>query len=405
MNDEYAHGHADGVEAGRTAISILGSTGSIGRQTLEVVSFLSDRFRVIGLSGRSNLRVLASQVEKYRPRVVGIESPDQTDDFIRLLKEKGLNPDEYPELVYGNEGMTAIATLPEVEQVMVAVVGIAALVPVLSALEAGKRVALANKECLVTAGHLVMEASKRSGGRIVPVDSELSAIFQCWRAGSGRQVKRVILTASGGPFFDLDKEALKNVTPAEALRHPTWRMGKRITVDSATLMNKGFEVMETRWLFGLSVDRIDVLIHPESVIHSIVEFEDGSQVAQLGTPDMRLPIQYALTYPDRYKSLVDPLDLALVGRLTFKPVDLERFPCLRIAYDASKGISTLPAVINGADEVLVDEFLSGRIGFTDIPRIISMVAAEHKPKEEPSLEEILRADTWARERALRAVTG
>ena len=257
----------------------------------------------------------------------------------------------------------------------------------------------------MTAGHLVMEASKRSGGRIVPVDSELSAIFQCWRAGSGRQVKRAILTASGGPFFDLDKEALKNVTPAEALRHPTWRMGKRITVDSATLMNKGFEVMETRWLFGLSVDRIDVLIHPESVIHSIVEFEDGSQVAQLGTPDMRLPIQYALTYPDRYKSLVDPLDLALVGRLTFKPVDLERFPCLRIAYDASKGISTLPAVINGADEVLVDEFLSGRIGVTDITRIISMVAAEHKPKEEPSLEEILRADTWARERALRAVTG
>lgn len=398
-------GRVGGAGGGPSAISVLGSTGSVGRQTLEVVSFLSDKFRVAGLTGKSNLKVLASQVRTYRPRVVGIWSPDQTGDFIRLLENEGVGRDECPELVYGNEGITAVATLPEAEQVVVAVVGIAALVPVLSALEAGKRVALANKECLVTAGHLLMEASKRGGGRIIPVDSELSAIFQCWQAGSPRQVKRVILTASGGPFFDLDAEALKKVAPADALRHPTWSMGKRITVDSATLMNKGFEVMETRWLFGLPVDCIDVLIHPESIIHSIVEYKDGSQVAQLGTPDMRLPIQYALTYPDRLESPVKRLDLALIGRLTFRRVDMDRFPCLRMAYEASKGVSTLPAVINGADEVLVEEFLSGRIGFTDIPRIIGVVAAEHKPKEAPSLAEIFEADAWARGKALQAVTG
>lgn len=386
-------------------VSILGSTGSVGRQALDVIEALSGRFHVIGLTAKSNLMSLARQVRKFRPEIVGLSSRDQEKEFLGHLKEEGLKTAQYPEVVFGIHGLNAVSTHPEARQIVVSIVGIAALLPVLSALDAGKRVALANKECLVAAGHLVVEAQKRGGGSILPVDSELSAIFQCLQAGSKDEVQRIILTASGGPFLNYDAEALSQVTPEQTLRHPTWKMGKRITVDSATLMNKGFEVIETRWLFDFPVEQIDVVIHPESIVHSIVEYKDGSQIAQMGVPDMRLPIQYALTYPERVEATTERLDLASVGRMTFEEVDFDRFPCLKIAYEAAGQVTTLPAAINAADEVLVEQFLAGRIGFMDIPRIIEIVRAEHKTIESPSLAEVMEADSLARLAVRRAIAG
>ena len=377
-------------------ISLLGATGSIGTQALEVVEAAGGRFQVVGLTAQRNVRALAALARRYRPLLVAIADPARLPELRSELAGTGVR------VLAGPEGMVAAATLAEAELVLAAGSGVAGLVPVLEALRAGKQLALANKEPLVAAGHLVMAQARQAGITIRPVDSEHSAIFQA--LGDQRPyLARILLTASGGAFRDTPPDELARVTPAQALAHPTWRMGPKVTVDSATLMNKGLEVIEARWLFDLEVDRIEVVLHRESIVHSLVEMVDGSVLAQLSSPDMRLPIQYALSYPERLAVPWGGLDLAQVGSLTFEKPDFARYPCLELAYQAARGGGTLPAAMNAADEVAVDLFLAGKIGFTDIPRLVARVMERHRPAPAPSLEQVLAADAESRQVAAEEV--
>jgi len=375
-------------------LTIIGSTGSVGRNTLKVVDHLSDRFTVFALSAHSAIELLAEQVAAYRPKVVALADPSRIDAFHGHCKQLGISS---PDIVTGEDGLRAITSAAEVDTVVSAAVGAAGLVPTYSAVAAGKTVALANKEAMVLAGELLSLVASRTGARIIPVDSEHSALDQCLRSGQRGEVQRLILTASGGPFRDTPAERLAHVTPEEALNHPTWKMGRRITIDSATLMNKGLEVIEARWLFDVPPERVDIMVHPQSIVHSMVEFADGSTIAQLGTADMRQPIQYALTWPERLESCVPRLDWKDVRRLDFMPPDTEKFPCIGLAYRAIQLGGTAPAVVNAADEIAVAAFLEGRISFTGIPRLIeAALCAKASHSAADSIESILKADLWAR---------
>lgn len=361
-------------------LAVLGSTGSIGRQTLEVVRAFPDRLRVVGLAARRSGELLEEQVRAFRPSLVSFSEGERW---------RGEGP------VWVE--MEELARRPEVDVVVVGVPGLAALRATLAAVRAGKTVALASKEVLVVAGGLVMAEAAGCGGRILPVDSEHSAIWQCLQGERRQEVRRLVLTASGGPFRGRSAEELRGVTPEEALSHPTWRMGPRVTVDSATLMNKGFEVIEAHWLYDIPYSNIDVVVHPQSIVHSLVEFTDGSVKAQMGPPDMRLPIQYALSYPERWpNSDVPPLDLVALERLTFEALDEERFPCYRLARGAGERGGTYPAVLQAADEVAVELFLQGRLGLPEVAETVRRALESHRPRWDPSLEELLEADAWAR---------
>ncbi len=377
-------------------LTIIGSTGSVGKNTLRVVEHLQGRFEVFGLAARSNVEVLARQVAIFKPRVVALADAASVDSFVAECRRNGA---ACPEILGGAEGVRLIAEAPESDVVISAAVGAAGLEPTYAALRAGKRVALANKEAMVVAGELLGKTASQFGGLILPVDSEHNAIDQCLRAGKQNEVRKLILTASGGPFRTTPAEDFGGITPEEALNHPTWKMGRRITIDSATLINKGFEVIEASWLFDIPAEAIEVIVHPQSVVHSMVEFVDGSVVAQIGTADMRVPIQYALTYPERLASPVAALDWASVTSLEFALPDREKFPCIGMAYQALEMGGTAPAVLNAADEIAVGEFLDRKISFTDVPRIIRDTLAAHDPVPADSVEAVLEADRWAREYA------
>lgn len=378
-------------------ISILGCTGSIGTQALQVVDFLRDHLEVVGLAARSNVDLLEQQIERFNPRMVALSDEASADLLRTRLKSKDVK------VFGGRDGVVQVATMPEADMVLSSIVGIAGLIPTLEAIKAGKNVALANKESLVTAGSIVMKAAIEAGVCILPVDGEHSAIFQCLSADEKQNVNKLILTASGGPFRGKSIDELSDVSPMQALNHPNWTMGRRITVDCATLMNKGFEVIEARWLFDMDISKIDVIIHPESIIHSMVELIDGSILAQLSTADMRLQIQLALTYPERRRSSVPYLKLSQVGSLTFQEPDMEQFPCLRYAYEAGRTGGTMPAAVNAADEVAVEAFLNRKIGFLDIPGIIKQTMEAHQPVLNPALEDIMSSDRWARDFAEKVI--
>jgi 1-deoxy-D-xylulose-5-phosphate reductoisomerase len=379
-------------------LAILGSTGSIGRSALAVVDAHPGRLRVVALAAGDNAALLAEQVAHYRPEAVAMANGDGID---RLQASLSSLP---PVVASGPEGLIAVATHPSVDIVICASSGTAGLEAVLAAIEAGKTIALANKEVLVMAGELVTSAARRRGVTILPVDSEHNAIHQCLHGRQASEVRRLILTASGGPFREVPREALEHVTPAAALQHPTWQMGRKITIDSATLMNKGLEVIEARWLFGVPGDRIDVVIHPQSIVHSMVELTDGSVIAQLGITDMRLPIQYACSYPERWEAALPSLDIARAGRLEFSPPSLDRFPCLGLAYEALKAGGTLPVVLNAANEVAVELFLDGKLGFMSIPRVLKRTMDAHSVDKVSTLEVVRHADAWARTQA-RVIAG
>lgn len=376
-------------------ISILGSTGSIGTQTLEVVDHLKN-IKICGLSTNTNIHLLEQQIRKYRPRVAAVMDEECAKKLKEQVKDTGTT------IVFGMEGLIEVATVAQAEMVVTSVVGIVGLLPTLEAIKVGKHIALANKETLVTAGRLIMREAKKHKINIIPVDSEHSAIFQCLQGNhrvSERNgfVKRIILTASGGPFLGKKMEDLKDVTPAQALKHPRWAMGNKISIDSATLINKGLEVIEAKWLFDMEIENIKVIIHPQSIIHSMVEYVDHSIIAQLGVPDMKIPIQYALTYPERVASHSEALNLAKNGELTFKEPDFETFRCLKLAYDAIRIGGTMPVVLNAADEMAVELFLKGKIGFVEIPHCIENAMNRHNNIQDPSLDDILKSDAWARE--------
>lgn len=376
-------------------LSILGCTGSIGVNTLEVVQQFPDRFRVAALAAGRNISLLRKQIERFRPRLVAVLDEELADELDRSY-ESGRPK---PEIVYGDEGYERVATLAEVDMVVSSMVGAAGLLPTIAAIKAGKHLGLANKEALVVAGEIVMDLAIQNGIRILPVDSEHSAIFQSLQGNQRKSLRRILLTASGGPFFQKNQEELANVTPQAALRHPNWSMGQKITIDSATLMNKGLEVIEARWLFGVPTEQIDVHIHPESIVHSMVEYIDGSVIAQLGIPDMKIPIAYALAYPERLPVQNPPLDLFRLQNLSFYPPDTEKFPCLRLAYEACIQGSTMPAVLNAANEVAVKAFLQETIRFLDISQVIETVMKRHKITNKLDLDAIVAADSWARQEA------
>ena len=373
-------------------ISILGSTGSIGCNTLKVIEHLGD-FRVVALGAGRNMTKLAEQIAHFRPELVSVDNETCAESLERELHR--LNAD-VPAIELNSKGLVAVATHPESEIVVSAAVGAVGFVPTLRAIEAGKRIALANKETLVMAGELMTAAAEKFGAEILPVDSEHNAIHQCLRGETRREVKRLILTASGGPFRDWEKERIDSATRDEALNHPNWKMGEKITIDSATLMNKGLEVIEAHWLFGFDSDQISVVVHPQSVVHSMVEFVDGSIIAQMGVTDMKHAIQYALTYPDRRENCLAPLDFSKLSELTFAAPDTDRFPCLDLAYSALRRGGTLPAALNAANEIAVAAFLEGRIAITDIARLNAAVMDTHEIKDADSLDTILEADRSAR---------
>ncbi len=364
-------------------IVILGSTGSVGKQTLDIVRQFPEDFEVVGLSAGNNLDLLQQQMHEFNPKVVSCEKPD---DFLNrnLLKVS--------ELVSHEE----VASCPEADIVVAASVGKAGLAPIITAINSGKNIALANKESIVMAGELVVSLAKARGVEILPVDSEPSAIWQCIR-GEDKNLSKIIITASGGALKNVPLSQLNKVIPEQALKHPTWQMGKKITIDSATLMNKGFEVIESKWLFDLDWNQIEVVVHPQSIIHSLVEFRDRSVKAQLSPPDMRLPIQYAMFYPDRVKNeLIEQFDPIKTGSLTFEPLDHQRYPCFEIALEAASNGGTYTSVLNASDEVAVEKFLKGLIRFTDIPMLIESVLSKHSKIPNPTIEDIIMADEWAR---------
>ncbi|MEJ2470360.1 MAG: 1-deoxy-D-xylulose-5-phosphate reductoisomerase [Desulfuromonadales bacterium] len=377
-------------------LAILGSTGSIGVSTLDIVAQHPDRFRITALTAGRNLALLEEQVARFAPEVVAV--PDG-EDALQLRNRCGAGG---PEILCGTAGMIQVAARADADMVVSAIVGAAGLEPTLAAIRAGRDVALANKETLVIAGELVMNELVASGGHLFPIDSEHSAIFQSLAGHRMADVRRLILTASGGPFRNRTPEELDHVTPDDALAHPNWSMGRKISIDSATMMNKGLEVIEAHWLFGLPVNKITVHIHPESIVHSMVEYIDGAVMAQLGIPDMKTPIAYALSYPERLPLELPPLDLCRLGTLHFSPPDTRNFPCLGLAYDVIEQGGTYPAVLNAANEVAVEAFLLGQVKFPDIPRAIAAVLARHDGMAATSVAQVLAADAWARQ-ATRAV--
>ena len=383
------------VISGMKRLAILGSTGSIGQNALAVVAEHPQEFRVVGLAAGKNVAVLAEQVRQYRPSLVSVQ-----DEVVAGQLRDRLPDRDGLEILAGVEGAVAVATAPEVDLVVSAMVGAVGLEPTLAAIAAGKGVALANKETLVAAGPVVMRAVQERGVPLIPVDSEHSAIFQAVQGQRREDIRRLWLTASGGPFLSWDLARLTQVTPAQALKHPNWSMGAKISIDSATMMNKALEVIEASVLFGLPVEQIEVYIHPQSIIHSLVEFVDGSVLAQLGVPDMRVPIAYALTYPRRLPLNSDFLDLSQIARLTFERPDLERFPALRLGYEAARAGGTMPAVLNAANEVAVAAFLAEELPFLGIPRIVAETMAAHEVKPLLTLEQVLAVNQWAREYAL-----
>jgi 1-deoxy-D-xylulose-5-phosphate reductoisomerase len=375
-------------------LSVLGSTGSIGVNTLNVVRQHPEKFRIMGLSAGENITLLQSQILEFKPKFVSVATEKLAVKLAGLLTPL---PDS--SILFGSEGCQRVATIPEVNLVVSAIVGSTGLLPTLEAINHGKEIALANKETLVMAGKLVMNAAKVNRVRIIPVDSEHSAIYQCLRGNRRKDIRRIILTASGGPFLGMSTERMRHVTLEEALLHPRWIMGKKITIDSATMINKGLEILEARWLFNVDFDLIDVHIHPQSIVHSLVEYHDGSVLAQMGNPDMKLPIAYALAHPARMKALDSSmfLDLPKIGKLEFYKADISQYPALRMAYRAGRIGGTLPAVMNGANEKAVESFLQRRISFYEITDLIEKVMSRHSVISEPSLDEILAADRWAKE--------
>ena len=388
-------------------IAILGSTGSIGRNTLRVVEALNGDFKVAALGAGTNVELLAEQIIQFQPRLVAVADEACAEQLAQKLHQYGVA--NQPKISLGVEGLCEVALCEEAEIVIGAVVGALGLLPTYRALEAGKRVALANKETLVIAGELMQRTAEKSGAELLPVDSEHNALHQCLRGERHEEVKRLILTASGGPFRTASQAVIENATPAEALKHPTWRMGDKITIDSATMMNKGLEVIEAHWLFNRSADEISIVVHPQSVVHSMVELVDGSIIAQMGVTDMRHAIQYALTYPARQTSDLPALDLAACGTLEFHEPDTERFPCIALAYQALRTGGTMPAVLNAANEIAVAAFLDERIKFGQIPALIRAACEAHTPQPVTDLATVLAADAWARgwvsEKIQRAASG
>jgi 1-deoxy-D-xylulose-5-phosphate reductoisomerase len=372
-------------------LAILGSTGSIGQSALAVVDAHPSRLKVVSLAAGDNADLLAEQVQRYRPNVAALATAEGMD---RLRATRGA--DGSVTLVGGADGLIAAATCPDADIVICASAGTAALEAVLAAIDAGKMIAIANKEILVMAGALVTDAARRKGVSILPIDSEHNAVHQCLHGRARSELRRLILTASGGPFRCFSAEELERVSPSQALKHPTWKMGRKITIDSATLMNKGLEVIEAHWLFDVSADQIDVLIHPQSIVHSLVELGDGSVIAQLGVTDMRLPIQYACSYPERWEALLPSLDLARAGVLEFFPPEYDRFPCLKLAYRALRTGGTLPVVLNAANEIAVEAFLDGKLAFMSIPVVIEQAMNGHTVESVSTLEIVRRVDRWAR---------
>jgi 1-deoxy-D-xylulose-5-phosphate reductoisomerase len=383
-------------------ISILGSTGSIGRNTLRVVESLGADFRVVALGAGRNVSLLAEQCARHRPELVSVGTEECAAGLRAELAGMGAGG---PRVVVGEAGLVEVATHAGADCVVSAAVGAVGLVPTLRAVESGKRVALANKESLVIAGELMTRAAAASGAEILPVDSEHNALHQCLRGERRGEVRRLVLTASGGPFRTKTRGEMERASVEEAMRHPTWRMGAKITIDSATLMNKGLEVIEAQWLFGFGADEIEIVVHPESVVHSMIELVDGSVIAQLGATDMRHAIQYALTYPERRPSPLAPLDLARLGALHFEPPDAERFPCVALAYRAMRAGGTAPAALNAANEVAVAAFLDRRIRLTDIPLVIARVLDAHAARPVTDLDAVLAADAAARRDAASVVAG
>jgi len=378
-------------------IAILGSTGSIGRQCLKVVDSLPGRFEVVAIAAGNNVELAAEQAQKYSPQVVSAATCEGAKELKERLKAAKLQ--KMPEVLCGADGMECVATHPDADTVLSAAVGVVGLPATYKAVQQGKNLALANKEVLVAAGELVMAEAARKGEAVLPVDSEHNAIHQCLRAGERQEVKKLVLTASGGPFRKTPAAKLKKVTPAQALAHPNWKMGKRITTDSATLMNKGFEVIEARWLFTMRPEQIDVVIHPQSTIHSMVEFVDGSILAQLGPTDMRMPIQYALTYPERVASNGFALDWTALKKLDFEPVPLKKFPCLRLAWEAMRAGGAAPCALNAADEESVAAFLDRKLAFTGIARVIERVLERMPRISLRDIDDVLSADQEARRMA------
>ena len=372
-------------------IAILGSTGSIGRSTLEVIAQNRERFRVVALAAGSNIDLLEQQIKTFRPDIAAVADSDAAYALGKRLKGT--------EILSGDEGINSVAAYAGADFVISAIVGSAGLLPTITAIKAGKTVGIANKEALVMAGDIVMREAKKNGSRIMPVDSEHSAVSQCIEGHNSEDIRRIILTASGGPFVNRTKNDLKNIKAKDALKHPNWNMGRKISIDSATLMNKGLEVIEACWLFDMPPEKIDVLIHPQSIIHSMVEFKDRSFMAQMSMPDMRGPISYALSYPERIAEPIPGLELENIGSLTFRKPDHDMFPCLLYAYEAIRTGGTLPAVLNAANEIAVYAFLDNKIGFSDIPVVIRKIVEGHTVKQLPDLAEVLEADRWAREKA------
>ncbi len=378
-------------------ISILGSTGSIGRQTLAVVDSMPGRFGVSALAAGSNLEELARQISRHHPELVSVATPDLAADLADRLRAVKIA--KLPEIQHGRAGLAAVATHPDVTTVVSAAVGVVGLEATYAAVKAGKQVALSNKEVLVAAGEIVMAAARLANTELLPVDSEHNAIHQCLRAGQQKEVKRLVLTASGGPFRKTPLAEMARATPEQALAHPNWRMGRRITIDSATLVNKGFEVIEAHWLFDMRPDQIDVVVHPQSTIHSMVEFVDGSILAQLGPTDMRMPIQYALTYPERAASNEVALDWTKLRRLDFEKVSTRRFPCLRLAREALRKKGAFPCAFNAADEVAVEAFLGRRLSFAGIAEVIERVLNRTPKIKLAAIADVLAADSEARRMA------
>jgi 1-deoxy-D-xylulose-5-phosphate reductoisomerase len=375
-------------------VSILGSTGSVGCSTLAVVDAFRDQLKVAGLAAGGNIDLLAQQVIQYRPSLVSVREARDVDRLRKLLPQ-------HVDIVQGAEGASAVATMSEADVVIAGIVGAAGIPPVHAALKAGKRVGIANKEVLVAAGDVMTRAARENGGEILPVDSEHNAVHQALRCGDHREVQRIILTASGGPFLNRDLATFGEITVEAALAHPTWKMGNKISIDSATMMNKGLEVIEAHHLFGMTCDRIDILIHPQSIVHSMVEYVDGSIMAQMSTTDMKFPIQYALLYPERVTAPFGRLDLAKIRSLDFLPLDIKRFPSVRLAYEACRAGGSMPAVLNAANEIAVERFLAGELPFTSIVDIVSRVIDKHAAEVSKieSVEEALHWDGWARNEA------
>jgi 1-deoxy-D-xylulose-5-phosphate reductoisomerase len=383
-------------------VAILGSTGSIGCNTFRVLESLgSGNFRVVAIGAGRNVPKLVEQIANHQPELISVENESVSEQLKAELRERRI---PVPRIVTGESGLVEVATHPEADCVVSATVGAVGFVPTLRALESGRRVALANKETLVMAGELMKRAAEKSGAELLPVDSEHNALHQCLRGEKRSEVRRIILTASGGPFRTRDKAAIEAATVAEALKHPTWSMGAKITIDSATLMNKGLEVIEAHWLFAFSADEINILVHPESIVHSMIEMVDGSVIAQMGVTDMRHAIQYALTYPDRHGSELPALDLARLSSLHFEEPDLERFPCISLAYRALRTGGTLPAALNAANEEAVQAFLDEQISFPDIAGVIKMVMDDHDTVDVKDLDTVVAADRSARAAARSAIT-